>query len=219
MTNSGIQPLESNAGNFPGQAYDKFPGQAYDDSNEMIPTGDLPVPRPRFVSTTTMGTDMYGRPQSLFSVSSRPLLGPGQDQLAANRPASTYDMSMGSPGGQGTRSRLNSMPLSDGRPDSTFSTTPLMQRGSPGPLPTSPLSDRSFRPASGIGPGTPGVVVGMGDGDDGEQLMPPPRPRFMSDANMGPRPDSSFSMGGAAPMRPQSKFMDTSGERPYSTAM
>jgi len=219
MTNSGIRPVETNAENIPGLAYDSL--------NDTSPTNELPVPRPRFVSTTTMGSDMYGRPQSLFSVSSKPLLGPGQDHFAANRPASTYDMSMGSPGSPGTRSRLNSVPLSDGRPDSTFSTTPLMQRGPSGAMPTSPLSDRSFRPASGFipspGPGPgPGPSSGLGGaGGEGEEMMPPPRPRFMSDANMGPRPDSAFSMGsaGAAPMRPQSKFMDTSGERPYSTAM
>jgi len=187
VTNPGIRPVENPDLSQSSSAFNP---------NDSL---ELPVPRPRFVSTTTMGSDsMYGRPQSLFSVSSGPLL-TGQNNTA-NRPASTYDMPPGSP-----RGRQNSNPRSDGRPDSTFSTSPLIRHGnSPGP--SSPLSDRIPRPQD-----VPNI--------EGEELMPPPRPRFMSDANMGPRPDSSFSMGGASPVRPQSQFIDASGERPYSTAM
>jgi len=159
--------------------------------------GDLPVPRPRFMSTTTMGSDGYGRPQSLFSVSSGPLLGAQQNQMA-NRPASAYDMPM-----EGPRPRFASSAASDGRPDSMFSNSPLIPQGQGGNYqgPGSPLSDRMPRPSD----------VEGGD-------MPPPRPRFISDANSGPRPVSSFSMG-AAPLRPQSRFIDASGERPHSQAI
>jgi len=191
LANPGLRPLDTNIANHPG------PPSA--GSSAINSANDLPVPRPRFVSTTTMGSnDMYGRPQSLFSVSSGPLLGAGQNQMA-NRPASTYETPMAAP-----RARLISNPMSDGRPESTLSTSPLMARSGNSPGPGSPHGDRMHRPSD----------------VDGEEMMPPPRPRFMSDANMGPRPDSSFSMGaGAVPMRPQSKFIDASGERPFSQAM
>jgi hypothetical protein len=190
IADPGLRPLDTNVENYPSPSSTGSIG--------MSPSNpDLPVPRPRFISTTTMSSDMYGRPHSLFSVSSQPLMGAGSPQ-SLHRPTSTYDMSMTRP-----RARINSNPLIDGRPDSTFSTAPLMTRGGNSSGPGSPLSER----------------MPQSSGVDGEELMSPPRPRFISDANMGPRPDSSFSMGGGPLLRPQSKFIDASGERPFSTAM
>jgi len=195
MANQSLHPLNTNVEHPPNPHSAGSSG--FGSAISPASGGDLPVPRPRFMSTTTMGSDGYGRPQSLFSVASGPLLSPQQSQMA-NRPASAYDMPM-----DGPRPRFPSTAMSDGRPDSTFSTSPLMPRGggnSPGP--SSPLSERMPRPSD----------------VEGTEMMPPPRPRFMSDANSAPRPVSSFSMG-AAPLRPQSKFIDASGERPHSQAI
>lgn len=185
--------------------------------NPYVNVGPAPAPRQRFTSTTTM--DSYGRPQSLFSVASGPLLSGGN---MAARPSSTYDIPLGS-----TRPRYISDAMSDGRPESTFSTTPLIRRANSGELlQTSPSSGGG--PSAGMS-GSPLAVQQQlqqqqhlqqqqqtnGDGD----MMSPPRPRFMNDVSPGPRPDSTFSMGSAngSPMRPQSRFMDTSGgPRPSS---
>ena len=141
----------------------------------------------------------------------------------AARPSSTYDIPLGS-----ARPRYVSDAMSDGRPESTFSTTPLIRRANSGDL-------LQVSPSSGGGPSA-GVSAGPGTLAQQQQLqqlqqqqqqqqaqgdpnmMSPPRPRFMNDVNAGPRPDSTFSMGSTngSPLRPQSQYMDASGPRPSS---
>lgn len=177
--------------------------------NPYINVGPAPAPRQRFTSTTTM--DSYGRPQSLFSVASGPLLSGGN---TGARPSSAYDIPLGS-----TRPRYVSDAMSDGRPESTFSTTPLIRRANSGELlQVSPSSGGGASMGVSASPGTSAQQQQQTPGNEG--VMSPPRPRFMNDVSPGPRPDSTFSMGSAngSPLRPQSRYMDASGPRPSSEA-
>jgi len=194
-------------------------GQHHMYDPNFVGVGPAPAPRQRFISSAT--TDSFGRPQSLFSVASGPLLSAGSGQ---QRPASTYDIPLGAP-----RPRFVSETNSDGRPESTFSTTPLIRRSSGDVLNTSGgRPDSTFSAAPTMARKFSNDSSSMGSPNAQQQnfeeaaLMTPPRPRFMSDVSQQPRPDSTFSMGSvgpnSAPMRPTSRYMDVSGQRPLSEA-